>query len=790
MEKHTNRILLALACLALVALPAFAGKIVLSKDGKTDYKIVKAEKPSDMDDYAADFLAEILKRKTDADFMVVTLEKAGKKAIYVGTKAPKGLKEDEFVCESEGDNIYLYGEGIHGAVNAVSRFLEDKLGVRWYETYLSAASDPVLTQEKTLLLDPFSVKKGFVFKYRMMNGGTPERNCWAGINMGIEEDRFGKIKRNWKKNLPDPRLKSKKLTPIFVHSNVVYMPDNPGRGNKPYIVPWLTKHDWGKTHPQYFPLTKDGKRRTVRNVCWSNPEVRKHFMEQLEKTIEAYGENLILVLDPDDDGQVGPMCWCEGCKKLDAQYGNPTGALYDFVLEVANKFKKAHPQTVIRTSFRWDSKKDGIIQYRIPKLPENGRFPDNVSIFVPNARALNKMPDAPENAAIFKFLKDLKPIAPSISFWYYGTFFCETLWMAPFSNLQQSRAMLQAFRDTGIVDGMFYEMVFSNSTYNFSALLRYAYPKLLQNPDQPLEPIVEDFTDYHYGAAAEGIRKYFNELEGLSLGMKNALSPTPKPTDFPYLTPERIHRWQEDFDKMEKLVKNDKRSASNLAQLRYTLDFATLMCWNKVSQNYPEYFKNGDMKEFRRIKDRMPHSKYKDTAKQQIDKLDQEELLAGYAENPKPLPPEFDQYKGKEVIRLFPTNFATKPFKENPKKENDPDAAFGFSVGIHKPDLPFCFGFYQFDEKGKMNAPRITAKDIVPGKYKFYKLGEVRPTPNSIIWFSNRSWTTNVQCASLVDLEGNPAQIWDAWVSLKFPENYQGKDTDPVRCDQIIFFKK
>jgi len=83
------------------------------------------------------------------------------------------------------------------------------------------------------------------------------------------------------------------------------------------------------------------------------------------------------------------------------------------------------------------------------------------------------------------------------------------------------------------------------------------------------------------------------------------------------------------------------------------------------------------------------------------------------------------------------------------------------------PDLPFNFGFYQSDTKTHGARRALTAGEITPGKYHLYKLGPVTITPDCLVWFSARSWETNLRLGERL-FEPGEANVWTAYVSLKF----------------------
>ena len=118
------------AAVALSAAPLFSVELTLADNGVTEYHVTSPETPSPMEADAIADLKNLLKEITGADFA----DGIGKKRhIHVGVPAPSDkepLKENERRIASEGGDIYLYGEGKYGNVNAVYDFLRDVLGCR------------------------------------------------------------------------------------------------------------------------------------------------------------------------------------------------------------------------------------------------------------------------------------------------------------------------------------------------------------------------------------------------------------------------------------------------------------------------------------------------------------------------------------------------------------------------------------------------------------------------------------------------------------------------------------
>ena len=124
--------LAAVLAFAAFTAAASAAELKLAANGATEYKVVNAPKPTEMEFAAANDLKQILKEITGADFSAGS----GKtRSIFIGVKPEcdrEPLKECERRITSYNGDLYLYGEGKRGNVNAVYDFLRDVLGCRWY----------------------------------------------------------------------------------------------------------------------------------------------------------------------------------------------------------------------------------------------------------------------------------------------------------------------------------------------------------------------------------------------------------------------------------------------------------------------------------------------------------------------------------------------------------------------------------------------------------------------------------------------------------------------------------
>ena len=103
----------------------------------------------------------------------------------------------------------------------------------------------------------------------------------------------------------------------------------------------LPQSKYFKTNPEYYSLI-NGKRHPRAQLCLSNKEMRKVFIEEAKKYyVKAKGALAITVAHDDN----GLFCECKPCKALLArEKGRMSGVEIDFVNEVAEALEKVNEQ--------------------------------------------------------------------------------------------------------------------------------------------------------------------------------------------------------------------------------------------------------------------------------------------------------------------------------------------------------------------------------------------------------------------------------------------------------------
>lgn len=762
--------------------------ISLAQEGRTSYQIVTPATPSAVDEYAARELGGYLKQATGAEFPVVSPATCApdRPAIFIGLSDPVlkrigqdplgKLKEQEHVTRSIGQDIFLYGKGVHGNLHAVFAFLEEGVGWRWYSLY----EHPVIPSRPTLALKPFNRTQGFSFAYRHVGVQRGMDYYYQnGMNLGFDS----RVKSIARRTNPDAaRSLGRFVSAIHeedavTHTLFSYIPPKPSAEGANRF-PWLERRNYFETNPDFFSMAENGERTSGRHLCFANPGLRKELTKNVLKHLQQDGEDLLVDITAMDVPE--RFCGCIECKALEEKYKSPGGPLYDYLIELCDTLAVQYPKARVKT-----------LAYRLsqtqkpPVLPAGKRLPGNLIIdFAPieDCYFADWTHPDPSIQNTYKDLVAWGTITDNLWAWLYPNPWGTGMTM-PVGNIERNINQMRLMAKAG-VKGIFTDHCSYNERGGWSELQQYVLFRLMKDINGDTEAVVREVTDHLYGPAAPLMRRYLNELEQgrkamtkLPLGVTYR-SPNIDDRTFPYLTPENLFRWQGYFDEMDKLLAGQPaRLTVNVQLVRRHLDLATLWKWSALRKQYPTYFTDhavcvNRITAVNRTKG-LPKTKWEEESGKAPSR-DPAPLGEGAMQDfvtliqcggeEKPLPAEFRNMDPSNIRRFVP-KYSNK--RGGRAVVPDPEAAFGYGVPVHTPDLPFQFGFYQNDRKSHGARIALEAKQTQPGAYALHKLGVIDVTPDCIIWFSARSWATQLQVGERL-YEPGADNHWTAYISARF----------------------
>ena len=562
--------------------------VTLAKQGKTTYTIVYEFSGDVLLDPAVRDLAATLEEITGAKFPVAP--KTTGNGIYIGVAAPGD--QDKFASrerriKSVGKDLYIYGDYRYGVAGAIYNFLREFCGCRWY----------TMTGDKRIPKDP---NLGFpAIDYRHVPSFKSLEHGHKGAFAANNPDIRDWVRRNNSFLMPDysfgaPDDGWNYIGPV-THTLAAYLPPIP---RKPRTFdcdgtffagphPCFAGQNNFKEHPEYFTLNSDGVRVSDRQLCFSNPEVRKKLLENIDTVIKAehYDPEQDAILDFSQNDKLGGFCHCEKCKKLNEKYGTPGGVYFDFLVEMGNHFAKKYP----RLTFRFFSYKE-----EMTGIPPTGiKFPDNMSVIIaPLQQDFSKPLSAKHNVRFLNQMKTWSKLCKEIWLWNYPTLYTHGIFIySLFPGVWRNTENLRLAYENNV---RYLIAEQGGSVYHgcaFKELNVYLQDMMAEHIDLDVDATVKEFCDAVYGKAAPEIMKYLKEADRFCRQDPGFFiyHYDPRVMRKKLHTPENLIRWQRAFDRMEKLVARDKRALFNVRRARLNLDSVTLLRYQACAKCDPGF---------------------------------------------------------------------------------------------------------------------------------------------------------------------------------------------------------
>ena len=482
------------------------------KKGVVDCKIVISENAHIVEKTAAEELQNYIEKALSVSLPVVSEKEAAGRCMFVGhTEYAKdnnilgNSKENWIIKENEGKLILTGGakRGDRGIIYSVYHFLEDVLGVRWWNPY----------EEDVPALDSLSLDDNFHIE------GTP---C------------FPYRKPILNRPLGDDGIKAYPHI-IRTRTNVISEYDDaiPGGAHNPEIRKFGDMihmgrphhcHVMGKRFPadEYFDEHPDwwawndafGKRIKEGHRCLTNESFIAALTEKLLETIE---EDVRLreetgvefphyySVSPDDLPGFDSYCQCPECKKVisEAGYG---GYVLRFVNEIARRVREVYPFARI----------EHLAYFTFIEPPKDDTVPEKnvvvrlANIYVDILRDIH----SPSNKRYLRLLKEWSALCGKtgceLQIWDYMFLMRLNYPLPVFYRLSDT---IKTMAEYG-VSGFCVEIEEHYS--DMWELNKYMLTHLIENPYADEDALLRDFTDRYYGAAGGYVREYCELLHRAS----------------------------------------------------------------------------------------------------------------------------------------------------------------------------------------------------------------------------------------------------------------------------------
>ena len=761
----------------------------LVENGRCGYTLVTPDAMSEMDAFVAKDMNGLLARSLGAELPVAKASAVPKSRRLFFGLAPKGfdrasLENQERCTVVQDGDVYVFGGGTNGNRFAAYDFLQNTLGYRFFD----ARGGVGVPDLRGLTLTNGVRRTMFAFKFRSFGTHGYYNGPEAGLfffRNGFNGDhaREMMVREGLPKSMGCDFFKPWP----FDCASECYLPRSPRERR---MMPGAGRicGELAKEHPEYFTLTKDGKRDVNEQRCFSNRGLRDLLWKVVDHVFAQRPPHAINDISAVDRG--GRFCWCPGCVALEEKYGTPGGPILDALLEISEKCRTTHPDQYV-----------SMLAYRKPqtqKPPTKGvtRLSDNfVPVFAPINDNFFQSLAHPSNTNSLHDLEGWCRLSDQVMVWHYVNPYILNP-TPPLGNVARICTDVKLMKKAGVMGTCFEHNCGVSEKTGFTELQTYAMLRLFDDITLDPQVLVREFTDFEYGPAAEGVRRYLAELEALTQKFGGWAVWNPPFASYGYLTPENLIRWTKDFEELAKLVADDPVRSRNLSRLRYNIDHALVRMYPRIKPADRKGLIAYDAVE-KRIREAAKGiaevcftEKFAKERKAFVEALDKELFLASIkcSGASKPLPEEI--FGGVPLNHLY----VTLPQGNGSKIVDDPDAAFGKATywdGKNQEErLAVPFEMKSDAKPGGHNPKLATVEKLAPGsrgKYAFYPVGEATIT---------RQYTLEVMAYSAFRAElGNAYTEGEHnrcrfYASLKFegpafyPEDKGRKNA--VWCDRIV----
>jgi hypothetical protein len=777
-------------CLSTAGLAADTDVLPLAKGSQTSYVITLAADATMPEQTAATELAAYLKKITTAEFAIVTPEQAaGKPVIAVGPGAvgrklgleASQLGDEEWLVRSSGHDLCLVGGQPRGTLYAAYHFLEDVLGVHWWNPW-----EQTVPSQPTLHLAALNLRGQPTFRYRDIymlygqdGGRFAARNRLNGEGDSAITSAYGGAQAYG--------------PPYHVHTFFSYFPPK----------------DYFAAHPEWFSLINGQRIGEGAQLCLTNPDLRQAFLAKLRHYVAtswaaAKAANLPppLVFSVSQNDWGNP-CQCAPCQVIANAEGSEAGPLLAFVNFMADGIKDQYPKVFI----------DTLAYMYTQQAPKTLKCHANVIVRLCDTEAdMLKPITAPENQAFRNHLLTWAGVSRNLRIWDYGvTYDFDGPGGMPLPTTHTYGPDYR-FYAAHNVEGVFTEMEFPllADGRDFKVWMMM---KTLENAAADYEQLTDTFMNGYYGPAGRAVKAYLRALEEEARVRKSTCTCwQPLPSRLTYLNLAFITHAQTLFDAAEQAVKTDATLLRRVRFARLPLDRATLAVYAKLMGEWragpggPAGFPfNREAVSARalatwyaQIDQRVP------TAQRAQEKLIAEDEIKRFARMPDTvdLPRKFRDLPRGMVHDYNAAQLAIRTCNGLVKVVNDAEAETGFAYRLdltgakvptpEKYTLPMSWGLYGKADKTRWDGASIKAGDIVGPGYHWYRMGTFPVKPDSYMYLF-WSWLLQLDADTAFDLT-KPDQQFEFWARIKFAgprfPHAKAGDEDAICVERVVLVKK
>ena len=766
-------------------LAAATSALTLAESGRATATILIAAGATTSEQMAAQEVAEHLRQITGGTFRVQPEEPtpAEGSRVFVGPTAfarRQGLTADklgpeEWIIRTVGRDLVIIGGQPRGTIYGAYHFLEDVLGVHWWNPF-----EESVPRRQTVRIDDLKLQGKPVIQYRDIY-----------MLYGHDDGRFAA--RNRLNRDGDARIAPQYGgcrdygPPYHVHTFNLYCPPK----------------EFFPQHPEWYSLLGGKRVAEGSQLCLTQPELRKAFLAKLLNYIDTSwaaaktaGAPPPLVFSVSQNDCLNP-CQCTPCQAIAVTEESECGPLLDFVNYLADGIKGRHPEVYL----------DTLAYQYTQKAPKTIRPRDNVMVRLCDTESDPTQPiTSPVNSAFRDHLSRWARIARNLRVWDYAVTYANPVGM-PMPTAQTYGPDYRFYAEHH-VEGVFTELEFEilADMRDFKIWLMM---KQLEDPFADYTKLVQIFTDGFYGSGGNHVRQYLMDLEKEAVACRTRSDWNSTPQSLTYLNRSFINQAHQLFDQAEKAVGSDATLLRRLRHARLPLDRATLAVHPRLTADWLRLGKPAGQAPpdrnataqraldtwLAQAKLRLPESA------QATERQHAEAEMRRYAiVTPSvALPERFRASPQGSVYDYIAT--MTRNWADVVKVVKDPEAETGIANkldlmagSVDNPEkyaLPMPWGLYATAEKKFPGGNTIKAGDIPGPGYHWYTMGSFPIAPGYYAYFF-WSWILQVELDNVFD-PTKPDQKFEVWARIKFtgprfPHARPG-DRDAIYVERLVLVK-
>ncbi len=458
---------------------------VLVSHGASSYKIVLSKEASMSEKHAAKELQHFIRMATNATLPIVDENERFAREpqrIFVGAgdllksvfPANEEFEQDEwqklgdegfiirtFSTGEDAPDVVIAGARQRGTMYGVYTFLEH-LGFRWYTNRRTWYPDEDILRVPTLdekEIPAFIYRYPYIYEAFDLDWGARNR-----INSRLDETRGGSVS-------------------LQAHHTFERL-----------VPPSLFKQ-----HPDYFPLI-GGKRVTgYVQRCLTAPGIVELTAKNMIKWMDSKPQQKYFALGQNDYEN---YCMCPNCSKIMKEEGSPAGLYIQYVNKVAEIVEKKHPDKYIITfAYSFTEKPP------ITVKPRHNVFIQLAPIDICVSHPFTSCSD-PASEKFRERLDGWSRLTNRMSVWHYVTDFRNLL--MPFPDFKEFTADIKTYHQKG-VRGIFFQGSGGHGPGSGDADLRaWVMARMLWNPYQDANRLVNEYLHGVYGKAFKPMRAYYD----------------------------------------------------------------------------------------------------------------------------------------------------------------------------------------------------------------------------------------------------------------------------------------